>query len=107
MERLARRMRGQRGTHRCGGGCGGRAGEEGANVPLLLITPPDGWEEGRRAGKRRGGREHEANGACLHPTKKKRRREEKLQQEMREGTGSGWKNHLSQLPLFSFTVYSH
>lgn len=87
---------------------GGR-GEEGANVPLLLITPPDGWEEGRRAGKQRGGREHEANGpVCTPPKKKKKtRREEKLQQEVRrEETGSGWKKKPSVNFPFSPSAFA-
>lgn len=54
MERLGRRMRRQRGTHRCGGGWGGR--EEGAASHCCPPPPPplmegrkrEGWEGVRR-----------------------------------------------------------
>lgn len=50
MERLERRMRRQRGTHRCGGRWGGGVGEGRSNVPLLPNTPPpNGGEEEARA----------------------------------------------------------
>lgn len=50
MERLERRMSGQRGTHRCGGGWGGGVGEGRSNVPLLPNAPPiHGGEEEDRA----------------------------------------------------------
>lgn len=54
MERLERRMRRQRGTHRCGGRWGGGVGEGRSNVPLLPNTPP---MEGRKKPGLRGGEE--------------------------------------------------
>lgn len=51
MERLGRRMRRQRGTHRCGGGWGG--GEEGAMSHCYQPTPrpPSPVMEGRKKGE--------------------------------------------------------
>lgn len=54
MERLERRISGQRGTHRCGGGWGGGVGEGRSNVPLLPNAPP---MEGRKKTGLRGGEE--------------------------------------------------
>lgn len=47
MERLGRRMRRQRGTHRCGGGWEGGCGGEGATSHCYQPPPMEGRKKGR------------------------------------------------------------
>lgn len=52
MERLGRRMRRQRGTHRCGGAKGGGRKEQRPIVAPATVTTQLWWKEGRREGWR-------------------------------------------------------
>lgn len=74
MERLGRRMRRQRGTHRCGGG---RVGEGGEQRPIVAppsihspAHPSPPHDEGEEKGKAKGRGEEvekEVKVAFLHP----------------------------------------
>lgn len=94
MERLERRMSGQRGTHRCGGGWGGGDGGRKAQRPIVTKhPPPNGGEEEDRAESEWGG-----HGGFLHPNtdrRDQRRNEEEEKSEEEE--------ELSQLLLCKST----